>query len=194
MTDPTPQPPAEGSTLLAQLVTLARTRLAHNATAGELATLDAAQGAVMERDRQTERAEKAEWEAARLLKAASQQNYEVGNTLALALGYPRGPHPLICPLCEGECVQVQVCREQAEWGDHVAESLASEAAGQIVGLRAENERLRAALEFYADPISYEDAVFEARNDDLPVYTTGIVEDGGQRARAALAPAGNGEKP
>ena len=56
-----------------------------------------------------------------------------------------------------------------------------EAATQIERLRAENERLRAALRFYADPWKYTDC----HGDDVQVPDFYSELDFGETARAAL---------
>jgi hypothetical protein len=74
------------------------------------------------------RAQAAEAEVARLRDALARQNHEIEQTLGKALGYPP-LYPDVSPVDDG-----QVCV-----GDHVAETLALEAADRITRLRDARE-------------------------------------------------------
>ena len=114
-------------------------------------------------------------EVNRMKAAASTINEEVCQTLGKVLGYPWFKDDLVnfphSTEAHGVCV-----------GDHVAESIAAEAAERIKTLRAEVERLRGALERIADDITViEDA---ANPDNWPANV----------ARAALARAALTQEP
>lgn len=99
--------------------------------------------------------------------AASTINEEVCQTLGKALGYPWFKDNLVnfpgSTEAHGVCV-----------GDHVAESIAAEAAERIETLRAEVKRLKGALERIADDST---VIESAENpDNWPTHV----------ARAALA--------
>ena len=55
----------------------------------------------------------------------------------------------------------------------------------FVDLQAENQRLREALEFYADPANWEAVEVEKFSDVLSSWASGSAVDGGERARKAL---------
>lgn len=89
----------------------------------------------------------AERRIAQLTGAMADQAHEIEQILGAALGYPRYcDDPANFPgatEAEGVCV-----------GDHVAESLAAEAAARIAALTAERDRYQFALEQYADPLNW----------------------------------------
>lgn len=113
-----------------------------------------------------------------LIQAGSKVNGEICQTLGKALGYPtihtgivNGPTAVVSSDYPGAVATDDVCV-----GDHVAETLAAEAAQTIAALTAERDRLREALLFYAGG---RNVVFSEHMDEWVVY------DHGEIARAAL---------
>lgn len=90
-------------------------------------------------------------EVERLRSAHTNLQHDIQQTLGRALGYPwfKNDQKNFPGSTEADGVCV---------GDHVAESLADEAADKIAALRAENEKLRAALHEAADEL---DAYYRA---------------------------------
>lgn len=81
---------------------------------------------------------------AELEQACSKMNYEICQTLGKALGYPYLNHT-VCAQCDPEkgctCGNPQICE-----GEHVAESIAVEAANRIAELERRSERALAVLD------------------------------------------------
>lgn len=119
-------------------------------------------------------------EVGRMKAAASTINDEVCQTLGKVLGYPWFKDDLVnfphSTEAHGVCV-----------GDHVAESIAAEAAERIKTLRAEVERLRGALNATADALDellgpYNGGACHALEDE---YIVDRADAALRTARAAL---------
>lgn len=75
-----------------------------------------------------------------------------------------------------------------DWAENHAVEDMIDLLAHVAALQTENERLRAALAFYADPLVYTQYCFPEQADRLGIRASIVGVDAGEKARKALPPA------